>query len=138
MLEAIIDYTKDDDAVDIADEHVITPKGRRMFWNTDKGWKLNFSWVNVSESWLPLKYLKECNTVEVAEFAKERGLEKEPEFCWLFPYVLMKRDSIISNENFRVRKKNHEHGIEISATIEYSKRLHADNWNDFLTQVIKK
>ena len=48
---------------------------------TTQGWKMKVLWRDSTESWMPLKDLKESNPVEVTEFAKSRDLESEPEFC---------------------------------------------------------
>ena len=138
LLEAITDYNKDDTAVDIADKYVITSKGRRRLRMTTQGWKLKVLWSNGTESWIPLKDLKESNPVEVAEFAKARDLESESAFCWWVPYVLRKRDVIISNVTSRARKTTHKYGIEMPTDTEHAKRLDAKNGNTFWVEAIKK
>ena len=80
LLEAITDYHKDNTAVDIDDKYVITSKERRRLRMTTQGWKLKVLWRDGTESWIPLKDLKESNHIEVAEFAKARDLESEPAF----------------------------------------------------------
>ena len=82
LLEAITDYHKDNASVDIAHRYVINSKGRRRLRMTTQGWKLKVLWRDGTESWTPLKDLKESNPVEVAEFAKARDLESEPAFYW--------------------------------------------------------
>ena len=131
VLEAIIDYTKDDAVVDIANEDAITLKGRRMLWKTAKGWNVKVALTNDLELWLLLKDLKESDLVEVVAFVKARDLEKEPAFCWWIPHVLRKRDAIISSVTSRVQKITHEHGTEMPAIIEDDKRLDVKNGNDF-------
>ena len=42
---------------------------------TTLGWKLLDQCNNRTEQWTPLKDLKEANTVELAEFVSERGVE---------------------------------------------------------------
>ena len=73
---------------------------------TTQGWKLKVLWRHCTESWMPLKDLKEKKRfrsldsimetsfghlgkdlkeyapVEVAEFAKARDLESDPAFFW--------------------------------------------------------
>ena len=46
LLEAITAYQKDNTAVDIADKHVTTSKGRRRLRKTTQGWKLKVLWRN--------------------------------------------------------------------------------------------
>ena len=81
LLEAITDYHKENTAVDVADKYVITIKGRRKLRMTTQGWKLKVLWRHGTESWIPLKDLKESTSVEIAEFTKARDLETESAFC---------------------------------------------------------
>ena len=39
--------------------------------------------------------MKESHPVEIADFAKARGIATEPAFIWLVPHTLKKRDVII-------------------------------------------
>ena len=66
MLEAIANYENEDTMVEIADEHVITHKGRRKLRKTINGWKLKVAWINGSDTLLPLKYLKVTENSESA------------------------------------------------------------------------
>ena len=82
MLESIVSWKKDDSAVDKADKHIVTGNGQRRLRKSTRGWKLEVLWKDGSTSWIPLKDLKESNPVEVAEFAKARGIDDEPAFAW--------------------------------------------------------
>ena len=78
LLEAIIDYHKDDTAVYNSDKYVITSKGSRRLRMITQGQKMKVLWRDGTESWTSLKDLKESNPFEVAEFAKARDLESKP------------------------------------------------------------
>ena len=54
---------------------------------------------------MPLKYLKEYNTVETAEFALVRGIADEAVFAWWVPYTLKKRDVIIGKVQAKFKKR---------------------------------
>ena len=56
--------------------------------------------------------MKESNPVEVAEFAKAKGIDNEPSFAWWIPYTLRKRDIIISKLKARAKIVSHKYGIE--------------------------
>ena len=90
------------------------------------------------EEWIPLKVLKESNPVEVAEFANATGLIEEPAFKWWVPYVLKKRDRIISYVNSRVRRVTHKYGIEVPRTVKEARALDEKNGNDHWDKAIKK
>ena len=97
MIKAIADYDRDDSiAIPKSDGYITTKSGQRRTRKTTKGWKLLVQWADTSESWIPLKDMKESNPIEVAEFARARGISDEPAFAWWVPYTLRKRDTILS------------------------------------------
>ena len=55
---------------------------------TTAGWELEVEWKGVSTSWITLKSLKETNLVEVAEYAWDNKIDKEPAFDWWVHHVL--------------------------------------------------
>ena len=57
--------------------------------------------------------MKESHPVEVAEYARARGIDKEPAFEWWVPHTLKKRQVILSALKKRIRKTTHKYGIEI-------------------------
>ena len=46
--------------------------------------------------WIDLKVLKESNPVQAGEYVIARGIQYEPAFAWWVPYVMRKRDIIVS------------------------------------------
>ena len=52
------------------------------------GWDLEIEWKDGSTSWLPLKEVKETNTVEVAQYAIDNQINQEPAFDWWVHDVL--------------------------------------------------
>ena len=107
LMESIVDFKKYEMAVSKQNKYLVTPLDQRRMQKTTKGCKLLVIWEDQSNTWIPLKYLKESNPVEVAEFAKAWCIEDEPAFCWWVPYILRKRDCIISAIKSRVRKTTH-------------------------------
>ena len=86
---------KDETAMHKSDRWIVTKRGQRRLKQTTQGWDLLVQWKDGSESWIPLREMKESNLVEVTEFAKEKGIDDEPAFAWWVPFVLRKRDVII-------------------------------------------
>ena len=78
---------------------------------------------------MPLVDIKEAVPVKVAEYAKANKIDKEPAFAWWVPYILKKRDIIISKVTSRIKKTTHKYGMEIPTTIEDAKRIDAENDN---------
>src|SRR6056300_1207277 len=98
---------------------------------TTVGWKLKVLWSDDSYSWIDLKYLKESNPVDVAEFAEVHGLVKEPAFAWWVPYTLRKCNVIISAVKARAQQVTRKYGIELSTSVAHAQELDAKNGNTF-------
>ena len=81
LLDEIVDYRKDDDAVHKDDAFVEDEHGRKKQRLTIKGWSFLVNWKDGSQSWVPLKDIKESNPIEVSEFVTGKGLEKESAFA---------------------------------------------------------
>ena len=131
LFDGIVDFKKDDTATEKADRFLVTKRGQRRLRQTTVGWKLLVTWKDGSETWLPLKILKESNPVDVAEFAKAKGIEDEPAFAWWVPYTLRKRDVIISKLKARIRKTTHKFGIEVPISVTNAHRIDKENGNTF-------
>ena len=139
MMEGIVDYEKDEsNAVSKQDKYVVTRRGQRRLRKTTVGWKLLVRWKDGSETWIPLKDMKESHPVEVAEFAKARGIADEPAFAWWVPYTLRKRDVILSAVKQRVRKTTHKYGIEIPTSVEHAEEIDRKNGNHLWRAAISK
>ena len=130
IMGAIIDHKKDEStAISKEDMYVVTRRGQRKLRKTTCGWKLLIKWKDETESWVPLKDLKESHPVEVAEYAKARGISDEPAFAWWVPYTLRKRDIILSAVKSRIRKTTHKYGIEIPTSVEHAYQIDQKNGN---------
>ena len=139
LMEAIIDYRKDDSvAVSKADKYVYTKSGQKRLRKTTTGWDLLVKWKDDSESWIRLADLKESHPVEVAEFAKARGIADEPAFAWWVPYTLRKRDVILAAVKKRVRKTTHKYGIEVPTSVEHAYEIDKRNGNTLWRDALKK
>ena len=139
MMEGIVDFKKDPaTAVPKDDMYVITKRGQKRLRTTTVGWKLLVKWRDQSESWIPLKDLKESHPVEVAEFAKARCIADEPAFAWWVPYTLRKRDVIISAVKSRIRKTTHKYGIEIPNNVAHAYEIDRKNGNTFWRDALAK
>lgn len=132
MMEGIVGHEMDTAvAIPKHDKHIVTRSGQKRLRKTTKGWKLLVKWKDESESWIPLKDMKESHPVEVAEYAKSRGIDNEAAFAWWVPYTLRKRDIILSAVKSRIRKTTHKYGIEIPNTVEEAIKLDQRNGNTY-------
>jgi hypothetical protein len=144
LMQGFVDYKKDDStAISKADKWVITARGQRRLRKSTVGWKMLVQWRDGSETWIPLKDMKESHPVETAEFAKARGIDDEVVFAYWVPYTLRKRDVIISAMKSRCnkRKVTHKYGLEVPTSIEHACLLDEKNgdkyWRDDLSKEMK-
>ena len=138
MMEGIIDHKKDEStAISKDDKYISCPRGQRRLRKTTKGWKLLVKWKDKSESWIHLKDLKESHPVDLAEYARARGISDEAAFAWWVPYTLRKRDIILSAVKHRIRKTTHKYGIEIPTNVEHAYRIDKKNGSTFWRDAIQ-
>ena len=88
--------------------------------------------------WVRLKYLKESNSDDVAEYATARGIREEPVFSWWVPYTFRKRDMIVSAVSSHVRTVSHKYAIEVPTSISHAKRIDLKNGNNLWMDAITK
>jgi hypothetical protein len=101
--------------------------GTKRMRQTTVRWKFLVKWANGSRQWIDLKILKESNPVQVAEYTMARNIGEKPAFAWWAPYVLRKRDVIISAVNSRVCKTSHKYGIEVPSSVRHSIEIDRKN-----------
>ena len=117
---------------------MITNTGQRRLRKTTTGWKLLIQWSNDSETWIPLKDMKESHPCETAEFARARGIADEPAFAWWVPYTLRRREIILAKIKARIRKTTHKYGIEIPTNIKHAFEIDKANNNTFWRDAVAK
>lgn len=66
--------------IKISDGYIQSKNGNLKPKITTKGWKIVVEMNDGSEKWVPLKNLKELNTLQVAEYAITNNLFNEPAF----------------------------------------------------------
>ena len=79
MIKGIVDYHRDEDvALMKEDGWVVDKRGGKKLRKTTERWKLLVQWADETESWVRLADMKESHPVDVAKFAKARGIDSEP------------------------------------------------------------
>lgn len=141
LLDHIIDHRSDHKAIPKEDAFVHDKNGRRSRRCTTKGHYFLVGWKDGTESWVPLKDLKETNPVDIAEFVKVKGLEDEAAFAWWVPFTLRKKDKIIAAVKARVKKKTHMYGVEVPRSVREAYDLDVKNgdtkWRDSIAKEMK-
>ena len=139
LMEGIVDLRCDESvAVPIEEKYIITKTGQKRFRKTTAGWDLLVPWKDESESWVRLSDMKESHPVEMAEFAKAKGIQGEPAFCWWVSCTLRKRDAIVAAVGARIRKTTHKYGVEIPKDVYQSRELDKRNENTMWMDVLAK
>jgi len=134
-LRRIADHKREADAV--RREELSDSKQSKLRFTT-RGWKFKVLWSDGSYEWIHLSDLKESNPVDVAEYAKSRGLVSEPAFEWWVPYTLKKKTAILKAVNSRVCKNNVKYGVRVPRTLKEARRLDRENGNDLWEKAYKK
>ena len=141
-LSQIVDHKRDGTAVPKSQKYFVTKKGKwrgqKKRRQTTQGWQMLVEWRDGTRAWLPLKDMKESHPVDVAEYAKARGIDDEAAFEWWVPYTLRKRDMIVSAVNSRVQRRSHKYGVEVPRSVHEAKLLDAKNGNTFWMDAIRK
>ena len=137
LFDGIVDFKKDETAIPKSERFVYSSKNnRRRLRQTTKGWNLQVPWKDGSETWIPLRTLKESNPVDVAEFAIAKGIQDEPAFAWWVPYTVKKSDTLISKLKARVRKTTHKYGIVVPNHVEHAYAIDAKNKDTFWQDMV--
>ena len=119
-------------AVPRFDAFLATRRGRRSRRKTTKGWDLLVRWKDGPETWIPLRKLKGSHLVDVVEYAKSMEIDDEPAFQWWIPFVLRKRDVILSAVNGRrTQRVTHKYGIVIPINQEHADAIDAKSERPF-------
>ena len=139
LMDSIIDHHKDpSQAIPIEDKYITTKSGQRRLRKTMKGWKLHIKWKDISKAWINLVDMKEVHLVEMAEYARVRGISNELAFTWLVPYTLRKREVILAAVKNRIRRMTHKYGVEIPRDVVHVHEIDARNGNTLWRDALKK
>ena len=71
--------------------------------------------------------MKESHLCSVVEFAKARGIEKEPASAWQVPCTLCKCNVMIEAVKSQACKVSHKYGIEVPTSADHACELDQRN-----------
>jgi hypothetical protein len=138
LLDDIIDFRRDENAIDKADAFVIMRNGVRWRRQTTQGWQLLCQWKDGSTNWVALKDMKNSYPVQVAEYVKANGIDDEPAFAWWIPQTLRKRDRILSKTKSKYWQRTHKFGLRIPKTVAQAQAIDAENGDTLWWDAIMK
>ena len=113
-------------------------QGQKRRRKTTAGVKLLVRCSDGSETWIPLKDLKESSPVKVALYAKANDLISEPAFQWWVPYTLRKSHIIIAKIKARMKRVTHKYGIAIPKDHDHAAALDRENGNTLWADALAK
>lgn len=138
LIDGIIDHRKSVEAIP-KHKAFIEVNGRRKRVHTTKGWDMLVKWKDDSQSWIPLKDVKESNPLETAEYAVSHCIDTEPAFAWWVKHVQRIKSRAISRLRATKQSKHRiRFGIEVPDTIEEALNLDKVNKNDLWRNAIDK
>ena len=138
ILDEIIDHKSDKRALRADKGYVTTKRGRRVPKNTTKGWKILCQWKDGSSDWVDLKYVKDSNPIELAEYAVANRFQEEPAFKWWVSETLQIRNRIIGKVKSRYWKTSHKQGIKLPHSVQEALQIDKETGTDFWWQAIQK
>lgn len=138
LLDSIMDHRVDGSQVTV--DQVLAKRGERgpVRKETTKGWEILLQWKDGSSTWEPLKDVKECYPVQMAEYAVQKRISKEPAFAWWVPHTLKKKQRIIAKVKSKYWQRTHKFGIRIPKTVEEARKLDRENNNTLWWDAICK
>jgi hypothetical protein len=95
-------------------------------------------WKDGTTSWLPLKEVKETNSVEVANYAVDNQIDTEPAFDWWVRDLLKRQTRLIKLSQTRSLRPGYKFGIPLPHTVEEALTLDTQNKNTLWYDAIMK
>ena len=138
VMQEITDHRKDNSAVDITNGYTVTKRGRRIPKTTTRGWQLLCLWRDGSSDWVDLKYVKQSNPIELAEYAVANRLQEEPAFKWWVSQTLRTRNRIIAKVKSRYWKTSHKYGVRLPHSVQEALEIDRQTGTDFWWKAIQK
>ena len=135
-IQEIVDHKLDSTAVPKSEGTVEGHNGTPQKRKTTKGWSLLVELKNGTFEWVKLKDLKESHPIEVANYARDRGLMDEPAFAWWVPWTLNQVTRTLKAMKTRYHRTTSKFGIELPKTVkralEIDKETGTTHWADAL------
>ena len=137
-MKEIIDYHTNGLEVKQQDTFITMRTGTKRRRETMKGWEILIEWKDSSMNWVTLKDVKESYPVQLAEFAISNHIAEEPAFAWWVPFVMKKRNHILSKVKSKYWLKSHKFRNRIPKSVEEAKKVDNQNGNTLWWDAICK
>ena len=141
LFDSIVDYRRSTTSLTKADQKVVKANGRTFLRRSTKCWQLCVQRKDDSTSWERLADLKETHPLECAGYAVSQDLVDELAFNWWVPWVLKKRQHIVSKvktRSVRYLKRNQKFGIALPKSVKEAEALDKANDNTYWMDALAK
>ena len=128
-MDDIIDYHRDDTAIDKVDAFVVMSNGMKHQKLTTNGWQLLVQWKDSSTNWVSLKDMKDSYPVQVVDYAVANQINDEPTFAWWVPDVFKKHNQILLKVKTKYWQCTHKFGIRIPKSVAQAQVIDKENRN---------
>ncbi len=95
-------------------------------------------WKDGSTDWIDLKYLKDSNPIELAEYAVANRIQEETAFKWWVSETLRMRNRIIGKVKSRYWKTSHKYGVRLPHSVQEALQIDKETGTDFWWNAIQK
>ena len=129
LMESINDHRTNGNQIAKADSYVQSTNGGKRRKETTIGWEILIRWKDGSSTWEEMKDVKYTYPLQLAEYVHQQELICEPAFAWWVPFVLKKRNRMISKIKTKYWKRTHKYGIRIPKNVIEAKQLDDANGN---------
>ena len=129
LLDSIIDHRVDGTEVKPDEAFITTPNGGKRRRKSTRGWEILLQWKDGSTTWERMKDIHAEYPVQLAEYAHQRGIADQPAFAWWVPYVIKKRNRIISRTKSKYWTRTHKFGIKVPKSVQEAKDIDDANGN---------
>ena len=131
ITKEIVDHKKYHTAIPISEGKSRSYNGNESPKVTTRGWKLLVEWRYGQTSWIGLKYLKESNPIEVAEYAVANHIVEEPALKWWVSRTVRKRNRAISKLKGKYWRTTHKFGIKLPKDVKEALEIDMITGTDF-------
>ena len=138
LLDSIIDHRVDGTEVKPDEAFITTPNGGKRRRKSTRGWEILLQWKDGSTTWERMKDIHAEYPVQLAEYAHQRGIADQPAFAWWVPYVIKKRNRIISRTKSKYWTRTHKFGIKVPKSVQEAKDIDDANGNTLWWDAICK
>ena len=138
LLTEVTDHKRDDRNITNENGFIKSINGNLHWKRKNCSCKILVEWKYGSFDWVPLKYLKQSNPVELAEYSMVNEIIDEPVFSSWVKDTLRRQDKIISKVKSKYWRTSHTFVIRVLKTVKEAYEIDRQSVTEFWTKEIAK